>query len=67
MEWLFFGLILLGLAGVYFSIIGFPLFMLLILLLTGIIWLVDYLFFQKSVQRLRKSQQRLNMQKAFSL
>jgi signal peptidase I len=47
MEWLFFGLILLGLAGVYFSIIGFPLFMLLILLLTGIIWLVDYLFFQK--------------------
>ena len=32
MEWLFFGLILLGLAGVYFSIIGFPLFMLLILL-----------------------------------
>ncbi len=47
MEWLFFGLILLGLAGVYFSIISFPLFMLLILLLTGVIWLVDYLFFQK--------------------
>jgi signal peptidase I len=47
MEWLFFGLILLGLAGVYFSVIGFPLFMLLILLLTGIIWLVDYLFYQK--------------------
>jgi signal peptidase I len=47
MEWLFFGLIALGLLGVYFSIIGFPLFMLLILLLTGIIWLVDYLFFQK--------------------
>ncbi len=47
MEFLFFGLILLGLVGVYFSVIGFPLFMLLILLLTGIIWLVDYLFFQK--------------------
>ena len=47
MEWLFFGLIALGLAGVYFSIIGFPLFMLLILLLTGVIWLLDYLFFQK--------------------
>jgi signal peptidase I len=47
MEWLFFGLIALGLLGVYFSVIGFPLFMLLILLLTGIIWLVDYLFFQK--------------------
>ncbi|MFW5431547.1 MAG: signal peptidase I [Methylophilaceae bacterium] len=26
---------------------GFPLFMLLILVLTGLIWLVDYLFFQK--------------------
>lgn len=47
MEFLFFGLIILGLAGVYFSFIGFPLFMLLILLLTGVIWLVDYLFFQK--------------------
>jgi signal peptidase I len=47
MEWLFFGLIILGLAGVYFSVISFPLFMLLILLLTGVIWLVDYLFFQK--------------------
>ncbi len=47
MEWLFFGLIVLGLVGVYFSFIGFPLFMLLILLLTGVIWLVDYLFFQK--------------------
>jgi signal peptidase I len=47
MEWLFFGLIVLGLAGVYFSVIGFPLFMLLILLLTGVIWLIDYLFFQK--------------------
>ena len=47
MEFLFFGLIALGLIGVYFSVIGFPLFMLLILLLTGIIWLVDYLFFQK--------------------
>jgi signal peptidase I len=47
MEWLFFGLIALGLLGVYFSVIGFPLFMLLILLLTGVIWLVDYLFFQK--------------------
>lgn len=47
MEFIFFGLILLGLAGVYFSVISFPLFMLLILLLTGIIWLVDFLFFQK--------------------
>lgn len=47
MEFLFFGLIVLGLAGVYFSVIGFPLFMLLILVLTGVIWLVDYLFFQK--------------------
>ncbi len=47
MEYLFFGLIILGLVGVYYSVIGFPLFMLLILLLTGIIWLVDYLFFQK--------------------
>ena len=47
MELLFFGLIVLGLAGVYFSIIGFPLFMLLILVLTGVIWLIDYLFFQK--------------------
>jgi signal peptidase I len=47
MTLLFFGLIFLGLLGVYFSIIGFPLFMLLMLLLTGIIWLVDYLFFEK--------------------
>lgn len=47
MEWLFFGLIALGLIGVYHSVIGFPLFMLLILLLTGLIWLIDYLFFQK--------------------
>ncbi len=47
MEWLFFGLIALGLLGVYLSTISFPLFMILILLLTGIIWLVDYLFFQK--------------------
>lgn len=47
MGFIFFGLILLGLAGVYFGVISFPLFMLLILLLTGIIWLVDSLFFQK--------------------
>jgi signal peptidase I len=47
MTVLFFGLIFLGLAGVYFGTIGFPLFMLLMLLLTGIIWLVDYLFFEK--------------------
>lgn len=47
MEFLFFGLILLGLVGVYYSVIGFPLFMLLMLILTGVIWLVDYLFFQK--------------------
>lgn len=44
---IFFGLIILGLAGVYFGVISFPLFMLLILILTGIIWLVDTLFFQK--------------------
>jgi len=47
MEFLFFGLIFLGMLGVYFSVIGFPLFMLLILVLTGLVWLVDYLFFQK--------------------
>ncbi len=47
MTLLFFGLILLGLLGVYFGAITFPLFMLLTLLLTGIIWLVDYLFFEK--------------------
>jgi len=47
MTLLFFGLIFLGLAGVYFSVIGFPFFMLLTLLLTGVIWLVDYLFFEK--------------------
>jgi signal peptidase I len=47
MTVLFFGLIVLGLAGVYFGTIGFPLFMLLVLLLTGIIWLIDYLFFEK--------------------
>ncbi len=47
MTVLFFGLIFLGLSGVYFSVIGFPLFMLLMLLLTGVIWLVDYLFFEK--------------------
>ncbi len=47
MEWLFFGLIALGLVGVFYSIISFPLFMILILVLTGVIWLVDYLFFQK--------------------
>ncbi len=47
MTVLFFGLIFLGLAGVYFGVIGFPLFMLLMLLLTGIIWLLDYLFFEK--------------------
>jgi signal peptidase I len=47
MEWLFFGLIVLGLVGVFYSVISFPLFMILILLLTGAIWLVDYFFFQK--------------------
>ena len=47
MEWLFFGLIALGLVCVFYSVISFPLFMILILLLTGVIWLVDYLFFQK--------------------
>ena len=47
MEWLFFGLLLLGLAGVYFSVISFPLFLLLLILLTGGIWLIDSLFFRK--------------------
>ena len=47
MEWLFFGLIALGLVCVFYSVISFPLFMILILLLTGVIWLVDYLFFEK--------------------
>ncbi len=47
MQWLFFGLIALGLFGVYQGTISFPLFMILILLLTGVIWLVDFLFFQK--------------------
>ncbi len=47
MEWLFFGLIALGLAGVFYSVISFPLFMTLILLLTGLIWLIDALYFQK--------------------
>jgi len=47
MEWLFFGLIALGLVGVFYSVISFPLFMILILLLTGLIWLIDYLYFQK--------------------
>lgn len=47
MEWLFFGLIALGLAGVFYSVISFPLFMILILVLTGAVWLIDYLFFQK--------------------
>ncbi len=51
MTLLFFGLIFLGLAGVYFSVIGFPLFMLLMLLLTGLIWLVDYLFFEKKREK----------------
>lgn len=51
MMLLFFGLIFLGLAGVYFSVIGFPLFMLLMLLLTGLIWLVDYLFFEKKREK----------------
>jgi signal peptidase I len=47
MEWLFLGLIVLGGVGVYKSIIGFPLFMILILVLTGAIWLADTLIFKK--------------------
>jgi signal peptidase I len=47
MEYVFFALILLGVVGVFKSIITFPLFMLLVLLLTGFIWLVDSLFFAK--------------------
>jgi signal peptidase I len=33
--------------GVFKSVISFPLFMILILLLTGIIWLIDHWFFEK--------------------
>jgi signal peptidase I len=47
MEWLFFGLLLLGLVGVYLSVISFPLFLLLLIVLTGGIWLIDALFFKK--------------------
>jgi len=47
MEWMFFGLLALGLFGVYQGVISFPLFMILILVLTGVVWLVDHLFFQK--------------------
>ena len=47
-EYPFFGLVLSGLAGVYFSVISFPLFMLLILLLTGGVWLIDSLFYKKA-------------------
>jgi signal peptidase I len=48
MEWLFFALIILGVVGVFYSVITFPLFMLLVLLLTGLIWLIDALFFAKN-------------------
>ena len=44
---LFFGAIILGLALVYFNAISFALFMLLILVLTGLVWLVDSLAFRK--------------------
>ncbi len=47
MTALFFGLIILGLLGIYHSVISFPMFMLLILLLTGVIWLIDHWFFEK--------------------
>jgi signal peptidase I len=47
MEWLFFGVIVMGIVGVFKNIITFPLFMLLVLLLTGFIWLIDKLFFAK--------------------
>jgi signal peptidase I len=48
MEYGFFALILLGVAGVFKGIITFPLFMLLVLLLTGLIWLIYALFFGKN-------------------
>src|SRR5664279_484348 len=44
---LFFGIIIVGLALVYFNAISFALFMLLVLVLTGAVWLLDSLFFQK--------------------
>lgn len=44
---LFFGAIILGLALVYFNAISFALFMLLVLMLTGAVWLVDSLVFRK--------------------
>jgi signal peptidase I len=48
MEYGFFALILLGVVGVFKGIITFPLFMLLVLLLTGLIWLIYALFFGKN-------------------
>ncbi len=44
---LFFGAIILGLALVYFSAISFALFMLLVLALTGAVWLADSLYWHK--------------------
>ena len=49
MEYVFFALILLGVIGVFKGIITFPMFMLLVLLLTGLIWLVYSLFFAKKL------------------
>jgi signal peptidase I len=44
---LFFGAIIVGLALVYINAISFALFMLLVLLLTGSVWLTDSLFWRK--------------------
>lgn len=44
---LFWATIILGLALVYFDMLSFELFMLLLLLFTGSIWLADHFFFRK--------------------
>lgn len=45
MEWLVLGVLALGVYGVYQSIITFAMFLLLILLLSGLIWLADKFYF----------------------
>lgn len=47
MAYVFFGLVALGLVLVYQSIISFALFMLLLLVLTGLLWLLDILVLRK--------------------
>lgn len=47
MQYLFWGLIALGLVLVYQSAISFALFLILLLLLTGAIWLADVILFKK--------------------